>query len=543
MELRRYIAIIIRWWWLVILLPVATAAITYAVSQRQTPVYTASATVIVGQSIQATDVSGSDILTSERLARTYAEIAGRQPVLQGTVETLGLNNSWYALKKRVKVKQLEGTQLLEITVEANSPEEARLTADEIARQLILLSPTALENEDRDENRRLIRQRVEDLQAKIEAGGKRVEELEAAMVGTVSAQQVQELQQEINTLQTLLADWEDTHTQLLIFIESKRSPNYLAVIEPAQASPVPVRPRVLMNTVLGGAVGFLLALGLIFLMEYLDDTLKTADDLSQSLGLNSLGSVSRVKGKYYREKLVSRQDAFSPVSEAYRQIRSNIQFMSVDRPIKSMLVSSSTPGEGKSFTVANLGITMAQADLKTIIVDTDLRRPVQHQVFTVPNTEGLTDLLRSPELEFESYLRDTTVENLQVLPCGTLPPNPAELLGSQRMARLMADLNEIADVVIYDSPPAVAVTDAAVLSSRVDGVVLVFEAGKTSRDVAKQAVKNLEQASVSLLGGVLNRVSQKRGGYYYHYSSDKRKAGVRLDHSGRRRIWRWLPFPR
>lgn len=518
MELRQYVTTVMRWWWLIILMTVAAAATSYAVSQRQTPVYQASTTLLVGQSIQATELSTSDIVTSERLARTYADIVRRQPVLQGVDETLSLNDDWQTLKERVNAKPVEGTQLLEITAEASSPGEARVIADEVAYQLVLLSPTALQNQQAHENQRFVRQRLEDLQIKIEAGQERVQELEGTLAGSLSAQQVQELQGEINTLESLIADWEDSYTQLLIFIESKKSPNYLAIIEPAQASPHPIRPRIRQNTVLAGMVGLLLALGLIFLLEYLDDSLKSTDDLSQSLHLASLGSIARVKGKHYKQKLISLQDPFSPVSEDFRRIRSNIQFTSIDRPAKTIMVTSSTPKEGKSFTVANLGISMAQAGLRTIIVDSDLRRPVQHQIFTVPNLAGLTDLLCSPELDLNNHLKDTEIENLQVMTCGIFPPNPAELLGSQRMGQLMARLNEVADVVIYDSPPAATVTDAAVLSSRVDGVVLVIEAGQTSRDIARQAVEDLKQAGATLLGGVLNRVSQKGGGYYYHYYS-------------------------
>jgi capsular exopolysaccharide synthesis family protein len=532
MELRQYIAIAIRWWWLIILLTAAAATTSYAVSQRQTPVYEASTTLMVGQSIQATELSTGDILTSEQLAQTYAYVAQRQPVLQGTVKTLNLNDTWQELKKRVTVNPVRDTQLLEIKAEANSPEEARVTADEVARQLILLSPTSLQNQEQDDNQRLVHQRAEELQSKIEAGQARLKELEAAMTGSLSAQQVQELQGEINTLERLITDWENTHTQLLVFIDSKRSPNYLAVIEPAQANPDPVRPRILQNTALAGAIGFFLALGLIFLLEYLDDTLKSADDVNQTLGLTPLGAVSQIKGKRYHDKLIASEDSFSPALEAYRMIRSNIQFKSIDRPVKSIVVTSPVSAEGKSITAANLGVVMAQAGLRTIIVDADLRRPVQHQIFKVSYAKGLTDLLRSAQLEINSYLKHTGVENLQVITCGDLPPNPTELLGSQRMGQLLAGLCEIADVVIYDSPPATLVADASVLSSRVDGVILVVEAGQTHREMARQAIANLKQAGANMLGGVLNRVPHQGGSYYYYYSSSKKPSPAgRPAHSG------------
>ena len=542
-ELRRYIAIILRWWWLLILAMAVAAGTGYWVSQRLPRVYQASTTVMVGQSIQATQLDSRDMLASERLALTYASIAQRQPVLQGVVDRLSLDDTWQLLKVRVIVTPVEGTQLLEITVEASSPEEARVTADEVAHQLILVSPTALENQQKDENQRFVRQRLEDLQAKIEAGQARREELEAAMTNSLSAEQVQELQAEINTLESLISDWENNFTQLLTFVASERSPNYLAIVEPAQANLDPVRPRVNLNTLLASMVGLCLALGFIFLLEYLDNTLKSADDFSQSLGLTVLGTVGRIEGKQYQDKIIASHDPFSPASEAYRMIRSNIQFMSVDRPAKIILVTSPTPGEGKSTTAANLAVVMAQAGLKTIIIDADLRRPVQHQIFQVPNLGGLTDLLCSPELELNGHLRNTSVSNLQLITCGILPPNPSELLGSQRMGQLLASLKEIADVVIFDSPPAVAVTDAAVLSNRVDGVVLVTQAGKTRRDVARQAILNLQQAGANFFGGVLNRVSKKGGGYYYqqYYTPNQSRTAGQPGHARPQRRWQWLPF--
>jgi non-specific protein-tyrosine kinase len=517
--------------------------IGYWASQQQPRVYQASTTLMVGQSIQATVLDSREIQTSEQLALTYASIARRQPVLQSVVDRLSLDDTWQRLKSRVKVAPVEGTQLLEITVEAGSPEEARVTADEVAHQLILLSPTASTDREKDENQRFVRQRLEDLQTRIEAGQVRREELEAAMTGSLSAEQVQALQAEINTLENLITEWEQSFTQLLTFVASEKSPNYLAVVEPAQADFEPVRPHVNLNTLLAGVTGLFLALGFIFLAEYLDNTLKSADDLSQSLGLTVLGSIGRIDGKYYQDKVIASQDPFSPVSEAYRMIRSNIQFMSVDRPAKIIMVTSPTPGEGKSTTVANLGVVMAQAGLKTIIIDADLRRPTQHQVFQVPNLGGLTDLLCSPELEINGHLRSTSVPNLQLITCGVLPPNPSELLGSQRLGQLLASLNEMADVVILDSPPAVAVADAAVLSNRVDGVVLVTQAGKTRREVARQAISNLKQAGANVFGAVLNRVSKRDGGYHYHqyYTLNRPGTAGSPRHAKPQRRWQWLPF--
>ncbi len=242
-------------------------------------------------------------------------------------------------------------------------------------------------------------------------------------------------------------------------------------------------------------------------------------------------------------MVAFHDLPSHVSEAYRVIRSNIQFMSVDKPAKTIMVTSPAPGEGKSTTVANLGVVMAQAGLKTIIVDADLRRPVQHKIFQLPNLAGLTDLLCSPELEIDGHLKETGVENLQLMTCGVLPPNPSDLMVSQRMGQVLASLKEMADAVVFDSPPAVAFADAMVLANRVDGVVLVTEAGQTRRDEARRAVRNLQQAGANFFGAVLNRVSQKEGNYHYYqyYTLDRRKPAVQLGHAQLRHRLQWLAF--
>lgn len=515
-ELRQIITVFLRWWWLLILAVMLAAVAGYGVSQRQAPVYRATTTLIVGRSIQATELSSQDITTSERLALTYASLARRQPVLQAVVEELELDEPWRALKERVHVKPVDGTQLLEIVAEAGSPEEAGVLADTVAAKLILLSPTTLQSKEQNKNQQFMHQRLEDLQVNIETGQARIKALESALAVAHSGEHIQKLQGEIRAMQSLMISWEETYTRLLTFSKNEALPNYLTIAEPAQGSLNPVRPRLLLNSLLASVVGLFLALGFIFVREYFDDTLKSEDDLNHALGLAVLGAIGRMKGKEYPDKqIAASQNPFSPVAEAYRMVRSNIQFMSVDQPIKTIMVTSAMPGEGKSTTTANLGVIMAQAGLKTIIVDTDLRRPVQHRIFQVPNLGGLTDLLRSPGLETGLHLKRTKTDNLQILTAGALPPNPAELLGSQRMGQVLAGLNELADIVIYDSSPVLMVTDAAILSSRVDGTVLVIEAGRTRRDMARKAIAILRQANVHLLGGVLNRVSGQKGRHYYH----------------------------
>lgn len=542
-DLRQYIHLALKWWWLIALLALAGAASAYGFSRQQSPVYQATATIMVGQSIQATQLDTRDIYISQQLAQTYANIARRQPVLQSVVDALQLPDNWQTLRSRVTINPVRDTQLLEISVEAGSPDEALVTADEIASQLIRLSPTALENQTQSQNQTFVRQRLDSLKGKIEAGQGRLETLNQAMSGSLATEQVQELQEEINNLEQLVAGWENNYTQLLVLVEQEKSPNYLAVIEPAQTSGLPVRPKTMQNTLLGGVVGLLLALGIIFLLEYLDDTLKSPAELEQQVGVTALGAIAKIKGKNYQDKLITAHDLFSPQAEAYRMLRSNIQFVAIDQPVRAIMVTSPTPSEGKSTTVANLGVVMAQTGLKTIIVDADLRKPVQHDIFQVGNIAGLTDLLRTPAAQPGSYLRQTSIENLRVLTSGKLPPNPSEMLGSRRMQQLVADLLGEADIILFDSPPVLAVADAPVLSSHLDGVLLVAEAGSTRRDAARQAVANLQHAGATILGAVINQFSKGGGGYYYYYHHyySGNGHGPQSSPAAGQRQGKWLPF--
>jgi len=205
---------------------------------------------------------------------------------------------------------------------------------------------------------------------------------------------------------------------------------------------------------------------------------------------------------------------SPVAEAYRTLRTNIQFSSLDTELRTLLVTSAGPSEGKSTTLANLAVVMAESGSRVLAVDCDLRRSSLHLLFGLDNTRGLTNVILE-EGTGPLPLQDTTVPNLQVLTSGPLPPNPSELLASRRMARVLELLREAAEMVLLDAPPVVAVTDAAILASRVDGVLLVIEAGTTRRDLARRARAQLEKVNARVLGVVLNNVPFDAQVYRYY----------------------------
>ena len=212
-------------------------------------------------------------------------------------------------------------------------------------------------------------------------------------------------------------------------------------------------------------------------------------------------------------LVTITDPRSPASEAYRTLRTNLSFYNLDKPLKTLVVTSPAAGEGKSTTIANLAVTMAQSGRRTILVDCDLRRPTLHELFDLAMTPGLTNLVMDEVGELP--LQQTAVENLQILSSGLKPPNPADLLGAARMDQIIAQLAERADMVLFDVPPVMAAADAAILGAKTDGVLLVIQAGKTRRDQSERAREILEKAKARIVGATLtNAPKDSSMGEYY-----------------------------
>lgn len=205
-------------------------------------------------------------------------------------------------------------------------------------------------------------------------------------------------------------------------------------------------------------------------------------------------------------LVTLSEPLSPASEAYRTLRMNLQFAALDKPLKSLLITSPGPGEGKSTTLANLAVTMAQGEQRVLMVDCDLRRPSLHRLLGLENEAGLTTMMVDDQALEAPPLQQTVVENLRFLAGGPPPPRPADLMGSQRMARIIERLQAEADILLFDAPPVMAVTDAVILATKMDGVLLVISAGETKREDAQRSVERLTKVNASIMGIVLNNVS-------------------------------------
>ena len=219
------------------------------------------------------------------------------------------------------------------------------------------------------------------------------------------------------------------------------------------------------------------------------------------------------------KLIVQTNPKSPISEAYRTLRTNIQFSSLDNPIKTIVVTSTCPGEGKTTSVTNLAITMAHSGSRVLLIDGDLRKPELHKIFISSNQVGLTNILVS-ELDYKERVVQTHVEGLEILPVGVIPPNPSELLASNKMKQLLDEVKRDYDFVLIDTPPVGLVTDASILSAIVDGTILVCASGQTSIEEIERAKELLKNVNANIIGVILNKIPLNRGGYsqYYYYRS-------------------------
>jgi len=296
-----------------------------------------------------------------------------------------------------------------------------------------------------------------------------------------------------------------------------------ILDRAEVPRSPFKPDKKKNLMIALFVGLLGGIGLAFFAEYLDNTVKTSDDVEKEVALPSLGLVpelGRNNGKNSRP-FITYEDKKSPLSEAYRSIGTYIQFSSAGRPPKTILVTSARQGEGKTTTVVNIAVTLVHTHERGIIIDSDMRRPQIHRVFDVDNSRGLSSFLTGHIELDQGLIQKTKVENLDVIPAGIIPPNPSELLSSYRFTDLLTGLFPLYSFVIIDSPPVLGLSDSLVLCTLVDGVIMVTKAGSTPKDAAIQARKLLQGVNAKILGVVLNGITEadlKYGSYSYYYSN-------------------------
>ncbi len=299
---------------------------------------------------------------------------------------------------------------------------------------------------------------------------------------------------------------------------------LRILERARTPAAPIAPRSARHLAIAAVLGLCAALALAFLLDSLDRSVANAEDVGRALGLPTLGAVTVFDGRGGSAPLVAALPG-SLESEAFRCLRTNVRFSDVDRPRRVLLVTSTGPEEGKSTILANLAVSLAQAGRRVLLVDTDLRRPSLHRLFALSKTAGLADVLAG-DATLETALRATAVAGLDLLPCGTLPPSPAELIESARLTQLISGLRGTYDFVLMDSPPAGGLVDASLLSGLADGVLFVVEPRRFDARLMRAAVRQLDRAGARVYGVVLNKAPRDdRTGLYRYYGYGLPRGGA------------------
>lgn len=509
-DIGAYIKPLIKWWWLLVLSALVAGVSSALYTMQQPDVYRARTTAMVGSVLYDPNPNGNNFIVTQQLAQSYADMAKRQTVQQSTMDALGIE--WLP---SYNVWVVPNSAIIEFAVDAHDPEFAQAVASELVNQLILLSTPAGASEQ--EQQAFVEERLLKLRNSIQETEAEIERLENTFESLVSAREIAEAEAQIAALESKLNTLDANYGALLATTQ-QGAVNTLSVIEPASLPRYPMSSGLMTNVLLAAMVGMVLAAAGAYLIEYIDDTFKQTEDVTNVLDLSTLGTIPLSEDNDTSDgSPVLLKDDRAFFAEAYRMLRTNLQFASVGRDLEVLLVSSPSEGEGKSTTVANLGAALAKIGKSVVLVDADLRRPRLHQIFRLVNNVGLTTALLGDERNYEHLLHKTTVPGLRVLTAGPLPPNPAELLDSQRMRQLIAELKAQADIVILDSPPVTLVSDTAILATQADGVLLVLRHGKTRRELAKRAVKTLRQVNAYFAGVVLNGVPLKSiAGYNYNY---------------------------
>lgn len=508
MELKDYIMPLRRWWWLLIIATVVSTLSSFGATYLEEPLYETRAALMIGQALDEPNPNNTAIYLTQQLALSYVEMAGRQPVQQATMDALGL--TWLP---EYHVVVVPNTQLLEIEVIDTNPQRAQAVANTLAEQLVLLSPVVGE-EGQQEREAFVGQQLDSLEAKIADTEAEIARLQEEMADMISARQIADTQSQIATLETLLITFQTNYANLLSNT-SEGAINTLRIVEPAPLPVEPINDNRLMTLLLGAAIGFTLAAGAAYLMEYLDNTLKTPEEIAKAAGLPLIGFLGETGMRDEEESVIVVREPRSAMAEGFRTLRTNLEFTAVNHPLRTILITGPDPGSGKTTVATNLALSIAQGGKRALLVDADLRRPRVHDLLGMSRSPGLSDLYRDATDMDSAIRRWGSPDGLPVISSGDPPPNPAELLGLPKTELILAELSEHADIVVIDSPPFV-VADAAILAARVDGVVLVVRPGRTTEQAIKAMLEQLARAEAHLLGVVINRIPRRGGGYYGSY---------------------------
>jgi non-specific protein-tyrosine kinase len=526
--------------WKVIVICIATLGMgAYIGSKLMTPIYQSTVFIQIAIGSGGNQIDYNSLLASDQLVQTEAVLATSSTVLKEVASHYpGL--SAQQLTKEVTASPTVNTQLFEIDIRDSNAERAANLANDIATTLIK-QQTQLTQQGSTKTLQQLQLDLQQTQQQINSVTNQIDALQGVVgkqtqIATLDVQ-LYTLQQHYGQVQTALVQLELTQSQ---------NGNFLLIVQSAQPALAPVQPNILLNTGAGLLAGFLLGISLALIFEQLDTRVRTQDVLSQILGCPVLTTIV-----HEQKNEVVNPMGNNPNVEAYRILRTNIGFSAIDKPLRIILITSAVSGEGKSVVAANLAIFMAKAGKNTLLVDTDLHRPSQHNQFgLLPNQNGLsnaivalnmmtttnsfshhqfalTTSMRQSQMSLtnfslEPFMHSVSMPNLRVMPSGPLPPNPSEFLDSKAMQHLWTSLNDCgADVVIIDAPPLLGGSDASILASKVDGVLVVVDITSATRGNLERMKIVLKQTGANVLGAVINK--QRRGRndvFYYSVAQDE-----------------------
>ena len=506
MELRSYLSILRRRLWVVVACVILATAIAAAITFLATPQYSASTTVRV-----LTIGSGSitearpDINYTERLVNTYSRIITSGTVRAQIKDELGLEQM-----PVITVQAIPGTELIRIVAEAPDPEDARDIANSAAQVLVEQNMEFYSGGAGQTLQQILSEQLTTAETELEQARADYAEALAAspqdQAALSAASQALEVRE--RTYTTLLTQYEAARLE-----EAVRA-NAISVIEEASAPNRPAKPRHVVNLALGVAVGLISGVALAFLLENLDTTLYTTEQIEHATQMMTIGQVPAAKEDLSIARLGS---GHYPQLESFRRLRTNILATGVSGS-QVVLLTSAKRGEGKSTVSGNLAVTVAQSGREVVVVDCDLRLPTVHKMFDLPNKRGLTNILAG-EVSVDEAIQYSAFPRVQVITSGPLPPNPTELLGSQRMMDLIEQLKTTFDFIILDTPALLSVADAAVLAPSVDNVILVVAQAQTRRGDVQAVRQQLSNVRVKSLEVVVNRAEPN--GSYAYYESEAR----------------------
>lgn len=538
MTFEQFCSILVKQWKLIIICLVVVGAGAYIGSKLMTPLYQSTALVQIDIRSGNNQADINSLLASDQLVQTEAQLAISSPVLQEVASHYpGLTAR--QLSREVTATSTPNTQLFQIDVLDPSPARAAALANDVAATLIKQQLQVAQQANL-QSQQQIQQDINSTQQEIDATTSQVAALQAK---SGNSAQIGSLEARLNDLQQHYSQWQ----LLLAQVELAQAQNgdFLRVAQPAQPADSPTRPSVSLNTGIGLLAGLFLGLLLALLLERLDTRVRTLEALSQLLDWPVLATVWRLgSSNKEKEELVNPQGQSANV-ESFRILRTNIGFSVVDKPLHTLLVTSATPHEGKSVTAANLAIFMARAGKNTLLIDADLRRPTLHEKFHLPgdrmgmsnavlacsqfqvaSTPLTRQLAPHPSIiSLEPYMHPVDIPNLRVMPSGPLPPHPPELLDSKAMERFFAEIaNCGAEIIIFDTPPLLGLSDTSILVPKVDGTVVVVDISSADKKNLKQLKVLMTQAGARVLGCVVNKQRRKRKdtAYSYYYRTEDRQ---------------------